>query len=375
MPHHGGTLAERSLGGSESAAIRVSRALARRGHHVTVFSPGHMGGTWDNVTYLPIESAVGYLQSTPHDVTVISRAVELVPVPYATKLKILWCHDLALKRARTAFGQGLWNLDAIYLMSAFQVAQYLETHPGIPPSVFVQTRNGVDIAECPQGVARDPHKLVYGSRPERGLEPCLAVMQELARRGSPFRLHLAGYENPVPHLAGYTASLLEWAARLPNVHVSGPLTQAAWQREIASARAMLYPGPPSHSGFGVFCEISCISAMESMACGTPFVGVPKGAIPETIGDGGALLVGDSGTDCQSALHIQHLADAVTALADDALWTQLHEACLRRAPALSWDGVAEQWEQDWMGRFQRQCGDPRRLDAHLRRTGEWEVLRS
>lgn len=373
LPHDGGTLATKSLGGSESAAIRVARAIARRGHHVTVFSGGHTGGVFDGVTYLPIEQAVPYLQSTPHDVTIISRALELVPVQYASKLKILWCHDLAMKRSRAAFGQGLWNLDAVYLLSAFQLAQYKTVHPGIPDSVFVQTRNGIDLHEFPTNVPRHPRKLVYGSRPERGLETCLAVMQELANRGSDFTLHVAGYDNPVPHLAPYVASLMAWAQRLPNVVMVGPLTQAAWHREVASARAMLYPGPPSHSGFGVFREISCIALAESMACGTPFVGVSKGAIAETLGDGGGILLGDESTDCQSRAHIVAMADAVESLRDDATWDALHAACRRRAAALSWDDVARDWERDWHWRLATQCGDPRRLAAHLKRTGELEAM--
>jgi glycosyltransferase involved in cell wall biosynthesis len=377
LPHHGGTLAEKSLGASESGAIRVARALAARGHFVTVFSPGHQGGAWDNVTYLPIEACAAYIQSTPHDVLVISRALELVPMVTQSKVRILWCHDLGLKRQRGAFGQGLWNLDAAYVLSTYQRDQYIAVHAGVPPELFVVTRNGVDLPEIAplRALPRDPKKLVYGSRPERGLENALAVMAELRNRGSDLVLHVAGYDNPVPHLAAYVEHLTRTAQALaPNVVLRGPLTQGDWQREVATARAVLYPGPPSHSGFGGFREISCVVAQEAMACGTPMVTCARGAVPETIGSGGAIFVGDETTDCLSPAHIRQCADAVQMLADnDEAWQGMHAAALARGEQLGWDGVAAQWEADWINRLTQRASDPRRLDAHLKRTGDLEAL--
>ena len=55
LPHHGGTLKERSLGGSETAAIMIAKELAKRGHHVTVGSPCE-GGVYDDVNYMPIQA-------------------------------------------------------------------------------------------------------------------------------------------------------------------------------------------------------------------------------------------------------------------------------------------------------------------------------
>ncbi len=55
LPHDGSTLTKQSLGGSETAAICVSKSLAKLGHHVTVFSPcdgGMFDGAGDVIDFL-----------------------------------------------------------------------------------------------------------------------------------------------------------------------------------------------------------------------------------------------------------------------------------------------------------------------------------
>ena len=383
LAHHGGTLGERSLGGSETAAIQIAKSLVRRGHFVTVFSPGHQGGQWDGVTYQPLEQFTAYATTTAHDVTIISRALELLPVVYASKLVVLWCHDLALKRMLPQLSPGLWNVDALYVLSDFQRQQYLETYAGLPPEQLVVTRNGVDLPAV-AGVGRgprDPLKLVYGSRPERGLETCLLVMDELARRGSPATLAVAWYDNMPAQLQGYYQMLWQRAAQMPNVTVLGPLIQPVWHQTLASARALLYPGPVGgHSGFR---EIACIVAIEAQALGTPIISCAKGAVPQTMGavatgEGWACdvgrLIGQETTECATMDYIRAFADAVeTLLRDDGLWQRQHQAALQRGTTLGWDGVAAQWEADWLARFAERNAAPWRVTQHLRRTGEREGL--
>ncbi len=369
LAHSGDVLRQKSLGGSETAAVLVAKALAARNHFVTVFSPGG-NGVHDGVTYLPLEMALPYCSQTPHDVTVISRALEFLPVPFASKLRVLWCHDLALKRMLPALSPGLWNLDAIYVLSEFHRRQFTEVYAGVPPEFFHVTRNGVDLPSLTplRTLPRDPTKLVYGSRPERGLEACLAVMRELARRGSPLVLHCAWYENIPPHLAGYYEALWQQARALPNVKLLGPLAQPAWHRELATARALIYPGPVGQ--WRTFREIACIAAIEAQAVGTPIVACAKGALVETAR--GQRLVGDEATDCGTADYLSAFADAVQDVTgSDTTWQALHAAGLARDD-LGWDGVAAEWEADWLARFDAMASDPWATARYLARIGEHEA---
>lgn len=335
------------------------------------------GGVMDGVLWQPLGSQPGqadhflqYANATPHDVTIISRDLNLLKFRYYAPFKILWCHDLALKRARPAISPALWDTDALYVLSPFQRRQYAEVY-GVPESVLVTTRNGVDLpAFAPlRGLARDPHKLVYGSRPERGLDAALQVMERLAKAGSPLRLEVSGYNHDglAPQMQGYYAQLAQRAQQLPNVVMRGELTQAQWHQQIATARALIYPGCP-----GDFREISCILAMEAQACGTPTVAIGKGAVPETL-NGAGVIVGDETTEPHSPAHLDAFTEAVASLcADDVRWQALHRKCLENAPNLGWDGVAAQWEADWLARFAAATSDPERMRRHYTRIGDHEA---
>jgi O-antigen biosynthesis alpha-1,2-mannosyltransferase len=84
--------------------------------------------------------------------------------------------------------------------------------------------------------------------------------------------------------------------------------------------------PSLYEGFG-------LPLVEAMACGTPVLTSNVTALPETVGEGNALLV--------DPLSIESLAAGLDRLADDAvLRAQLRERGLHRATAFSWDRVAE-----------------------------------
>jgi len=350
----------------------MARQLAARGHMVTAFAPGAPGQLMsDGVTWIDIQHAAGYLCSTPHDVTVVSRAVEMLRLRFASKISAYWCHDLALKRGRGALAGVLWNLDAIYVLSDFMRRQYLEVHQGIPESLFMVTRNGVDLQsfEGLERLRRDPTKLLYGSRPERGLETALHVMERLARQGSNLVLHVAGYDNSPPQLEEYYRALWARADAMPNVRRLGALTQAQWHRELASARMLIYPGVN-----GDFAEISCIVAMEAQAAGTPMVAIRKGAIPETLPCQAGILVGDQNTDVTTPEYLDLFTTKVQELAtSDVLWRSCSFAGREHASMLDWADVAAQWDADWQQRLAARVSDPWRVQRHFERTGEREAL--
>lgn len=376
LPHDGLTLGEKSLGGSETAAIHVARCLAQRGHRVSVFAPlpprpGPLPRVIEGVSWFPIEQFVPFASSTPHDVTVISRDVNQLRYQFTSSIRVLWCHDLALKRLRGAIGQSAWTTDYLYVLSAFQQAQYRDIY-GFPDSYVFVTRNGVDVARMPRERVRDPLKLVYGSRPERGLETALDIMARLAARGSALRLEVSMYDHEglAPQVQGYYQQLWQRAQTMPNVVLRGALTQAQWHEQLATARALLYPGAVGQ--FAGFREISCIVMAEAQACGTPVVAIAQGAIPETLHEAG-ILVGDETTNAGDTTYREAFTDAVVTLAtDDLAWQRHHARARANAPALDWMGVATQWEAHWLATFDARNADPWRVQRANARAGERDL---
>jgi len=382
MPHHGGTLGERSLGGSETAAICIAYELARRGHQVTVFSqtPHPIGvplpwggGLSVLVEWRPIQHYPAYISSTPIDVLVVSRDMGALQGPIFAKHRVLWCHDLGLKRNRNALASCLWQLDAVYLLSEYQMNQYKTTFEGIPPQIFKQTRNGIRLPELAAlqraGLPRDMTKLVYASRPERGLENALEIMDILKRRGAPHQLAVCGYDNTTQHMAEMYHALWERCRQMENVVLVGALRQNELYRELATAGALIYPGVS-----GDFREVSCIAIMESMAVATPVIAAKRGAIIETLAPGAGIFVGGEDQEPNSREHREKFADAIQAMFSDQNAYELRQKrCLDGAMKLDWGGVADQWQDWWVEAIEQRSDNEYRLERHLRRQGDREAL--
>ena len=202
LPFNGETIKTESLGGSESAGYYLAKALAQRGHRVTMFNNTPQRGTWDGVEYRPVGEWAQYASACPHDVAIVQRLPEQFARPLLTRLNVLWCHDLTLGRNAGTFKGVLWNVDKVAVLSQFMLDQYKRVL-GLPDEQFFKTRNGVDLSLFGPNV-RDKFKLIYAARPERGVDNLLEhIWPRLLKAEPRLRLHLCSYNNSVPHLDGF----------------------------------------------------------------------------------------------------------------------------------------------------------------------------
>lgn len=375
LPFNGDTFDKQSLGGSESAGYYMGRALAKRGHRVTVFCSTEPKRCAD-VDYLPIEMYPRYCESTQHDVTIVQRTPELFQQPNKARFSALWCHDLALKRSETLVKGFAWNYDKLFVLSSFMREQYRTVY-NLPDDFMVQTRNGVDleliekvranIAESEPKLVRNPLSLLYTARPERGLEVLLGdIMPRILEQEPNAILYIATYKNPVDHLGEFYEHCRQLALRLgPNVVQLGSLTKEALYTAMQTAGVLVYPLPSKITPD--FDEISCITAMEAQACGLPIVTSARGALPETIAPGAGVLVPD-------AVHTDAYFDAFAAAAvrfmrEPAALLAASAAGLERAAELGWDGVAEQWEELFLREIREGSADLATLANHFWRRSD------
>ncbi len=322
MPFNGETIAQQSLGGSESAAYYLARELVARDHNVTVFTSSRDQGRWDGVTYVyhgavspekPLGEAFHYrARYLQNDAIVIQRNPLGFAFAWNSKCNLLWLHDLARKRLRSLAAQSLWNVDALLPVSAWHGLQVAEAW-GVRPEIVKPLPNGIDpalyegkiesgtnnIAERMRDLVKLHHggggdvvKLIYVSRPERGLEHLVApdgIMERLAcsESMSPdaprYHLFVCGYDNTTPEMAPLYRELWGRIEALPNCTALGYLTKAELAGVQRCADAWVYPSD--------FEETSCISAMEAMAAGLPIIASDVGALPDTVDeyDGAGLI--------------------------------------------------------------------------------------
>lgn len=347
MSFDGDALVSAPLGGSESAGIYMAQALAARGASVNVFCNTTTGSTdAHGVAYSPLATWQNWVRTVPHDVCIAQRRFDAFGQRTNARLNILWCHDLALGRHAKVFAGMLWNVDRVFVVSEYMKSQYVEVL-GADPKVLHVTRNGIDpsLFEAIHSIdGRDCKKLVFASRPERGLDVLLReVMPRLLQQDPEYRLFIAGYGNTQPEWQHFYAQCAQDAAALGDRVVNmGGLCKADLYRLYASAGACVYPTPSPR--LPLFREVSCISAMECQAAGLPIVTTALGALTETIAPGaGVLLPNDP--SCQG--YVERFVESVLHITrDHVAWAAASAAGRKRAEDLAWSEVATEWLEEF-----------------------------
>ena len=364
MPFHGDSLKQKSLGGSETAALCMARELGKRGHAVTVFSntdqPGkkYEGG----VAYLSCKDFITFMAFSPVDIVIGQRDPGIFNNRYNSKINILWNHDLALKRNRNAFRASLWNIDEVMGVSKFHVEQMAKIY-GIPEDRFWPTTNGIDkIKYKYKNTERKKKRLIYTARPERGMEILLKdIMPKIWEKDPDVELAIAGYDNTVPEMKPFYEMLhgmiKGFQEQGRKVEFLGHLNKEDLYRAYQKATAYVYPTN--------FEEVSCITMMECMGNGLPMVISKKAALPETVPSDCAVFIEGDATD---ESYQKSFIEATMGLLEDIdRQNELRKAGLAHAEGLLWSQVAEKWETHFYEMFEKRVENKSTLARHFYRT--------
>jgi glycosyltransferase involved in cell wall biosynthesis len=156
--------------------------------------------------------------------------------------------------------------------------------------------------------------------PRKNMDGLFAAFARAAEHDRDLRLVVVGTLGKLAPLM--RAALARSRVDPRRVVITGEVDEATLAALYAGATALLHAA--WLEGFG-------LTALESLAAGTPVVGYRAGAVSEVVGDAG-LLVDDRDPDA--------LGEAlVTLLGDDAMQTRLRELARPRAARFSWDRAA------------------------------------
>jgi len=342
MPFNGTTIEHSSLGGSESAAYYVAKELAKN-HSVTLFTMSQDEGIWDGVKYVycgerseqhPLGDRFHfYATSTPHDVCIIQRSPVAFRFKWASKINLWWVHDLALHRTAGLVNDMMWNVDGVLCVSQYHIDQLTGVYD-IDPAICHNIQNGVDLSlfEPHARKPEKPYRLLYTSRPERGLESLVeegGIMDEL---GTDYELGVCCYQNVTAEMEPYYRYLYQRIDDLPNAKNFGYLDKKALAKTMSECDLQVYPT--------TFEEVSCITAMETMASGLPLVTSSFAALPETCADSGSVLIPINGDYDDPSIEQSRFVEQIKKICENPTrWNALSESQLKAAKLKTWSDVA------------------------------------
>jgi glycosyltransferase involved in cell wall biosynthesis/2-polyprenyl-3-methyl-5-hydroxy-6-metoxy-1,4-benzoquinol methylase len=359
IPFNGETIRERSLGGSESAAYYVAKELAARGHKVSIFTKHETEGEWDDVRYLFMGNQTEqfpmgdrfhfYATQTPSDVIISQRHPLSFQHRLASKVNILWLHDIALRRNQPALLSTMKQVDRVMTVSQMHKDQIIDSWK-LTEDVITPIHNGVDRSlyvdndeELPDSFQEavygdDERKLVllYQSRPERGLGNLVApdgIMERLLETRPDARLFVCSYDHDVPAMQGFYEALYQQVEALPNCVNMGSLPKRQLAKVQQHCDLLVYPTE--------FEEVSCITAMEAMNAGLPMIASKFAALPETCKGAGVKLIKHNS---KGESDIPRFADMIARIdVDSADYKTMVEKQLKKAEEFTWERVTTEVE--------------------------------
>jgi glycosyltransferase involved in cell wall biosynthesis len=272
-------------GGTERVVGALVEELVARGHDVTLFASGDSTAAASRLVptvpralrpagQVP-DPWAGYLVATVTGVLrrasefdVIHSHMEWISLLLARSTRVpvvMTFHGrLDLPFAADAFSSAPRGLVAI---SGSQAA----AHPHLPWAGVVH--NGLDLTGAPFDQHRGEDLSFVGRiAPEKGIVDAIEVARLSGRR-----LRIAAKVGRMPEERAYYDDVFMPATKTADVELLGELSGAERDRLLAESYATLMPGKwPEPFG---------LVAIESLACGTPILARPSGALPEIIRDG------------------------------------------------------------------------------------------
>ncbi|OVE81057.1 hypothetical protein BVY03_04775, partial [bacterium K02(2017)] len=344
------------LGGTETALIGISRALAKDPQNkVLIFTNTPQENTFDGVIYKPVKLLAEWSQNNEADVLISIRQWIPFWLPLRAKLKIYFSPDAfdqpflhrAFEVGLTVNGEVInvpffppkdfFNyLDHIFCVGKWQAGTFVN-RLGFPKDKIFVTANAVFLENFkPKALSeRLPH-LMYSSTPFRGLEHLVKYFPAI-KNGFP-DINLEVCSGMQVYGVSDDQNIKDYGDLYAKLKSLNAISHGAIrQKKLAQimCQNLLYAYPNN------FEETFCISVLEAQAAGLPVVTSDRGALPERLTDGieGYLIKGDPNDDSYQRDFVQA---SLKILNDQSLWEQMSVAAKKRAKAQSYENLAKEW---------------------------------
>jgi glycosyltransferase involved in cell wall biosynthesis len=336
---------EQPLGGTQSAACYLSRALAARGHQTTIFNANGNGDHVDGVRCVRFDEKDSAALNDHDAVVVLSEPIgrKLRNQGVRTAL-VLWQHSATSHSQMPGLTEdgekAAWN--GFVFVSDYQRKTFVERwgvngkvlRNAMSPMMIEKKREYKNFIERNE----DP-VLVYASAPGRGLDNILIAFPTIRKRLPGARLKIFSSQTMYQVDASIDGfgTYYELARNLVGVEYVGGVSQARLADELTRCDIWAYPT--------AFEETSCIVMMEAAAAGCLLLASDVGALEETGGAYARRVRLPSSRAILCARYARALCDEVDRLRRDpekaARFFESQSAWFRST--YNWANRAAEWE--------------------------------
>lgn len=269
----------KGLGGSETAAARLTEALSRENCIVTVYGECAPGAAGQAI----YKHHTAFDPTERRDLVICSRIPELFSRKINAEAKLLWQHD-------TDWGERMTpelaeQVDRVMCLSRWHHDHLFGMYPYLRSKLYI-TRNGIEPSYFLEGeVDRNPHRLVYTSSPDRGLDLLLEMWPRIkeAVPDAEFYYCYASVYDAVAQKDPRIAAFRDYIRGLEKDNEGciniGAQTQPGVAKLMRSAGVWAAPSWSTPAGTP-FYETFCIGALEAAAAGCHTVMSAWGALEE-----------------------------------------------------------------------------------------------
>jgi glycosyltransferase involved in cell wall biosynthesis len=341
------------IGGSEVSQIEMASRLAHRGHNVTSYAPVPWDGTRINrdASWTNFKNAT----FTEPGLWIIYRVPEVLD-------------NFILEHLKEK-GQEIWLVaqDVFYTEMTEERAAKIDKYICLCPDheAYIQIKypylkdktivssNGINVdlinaLKDNNVIPRNPHRLIYSSSPDRGLEQLIPIFKKAREFVPDLELHVFyGFDNidkiikDMPWVAAMKDSIMGQIDSTDGIHWHGRIGQIELLIEWMKSGIWCYPVN--------FTETSCISCMEAQACGVIPIASAVWALRTNV-QHGILIEGEVKDDKLTI--VKFAADIVRVCRSQELRDRLTKDMEIDAKVrFNWERYVDQWES-WM--YQPKC---------------------
>lgn len=333
------------IGGSETAAIHMSRQMAALGHEVVMFGThtGFEGLTSSGVLYTHYEKAMADPSLLTCDVLISSRDKRILRLEPKTRFTVLWVHDI---HVGDDWENEVPRFDLIFCLSQWAKKTFRGYYPLVPDEKVFVTRNGIDDSLFSERYLRHSARsfcprFTYSSSPDRGLDVLISMWPDIQKMSEyKSELHVYyGFDNwekmaksgPGKAKVEYMKSLV-MSQEHNGIFYHGRQPQHVVASSHRRSQIWFYPTD--------FKETYCITALEAQAAGCYVITSDLAALSETVKFGHKIR--PHNTDPE---YLKTALESIAWASDQKNLQEVENIALRgREWALTqtWKSLAKQW---------------------------------